>query len=186
MAGRATTVVDANVLLNLATPVADGRSKAPSGDDPLLALLSAYDVHTPECVLGEVGDAMGSGDLLSAAAETVMKASHHLTAHGVADELGESLDYGLDVGESRAIWLTNELDADLFVTDEFNTTNYLLVGMALDDRNVLFTTPHLLCELASHGLLDAGYVDAALSYYVETKGWDREYVELLRARCLDS
>ena len=94
--------------------------------------------------------------------------------------LDEPLEYGLDVGESRSIWLANELSAATFVTDEFTTTNYLLVSPALDDRNGLFTTPHVLCSLASHGLLDARYVDAALSYYLEIRGWDRGYVQLLR------
>src|SRR6056297_726105 len=139
MSGRITTVVDANTLLNLATPIVDGRSKAPSGEDPFLAFLSTYDVHAPEYVLGEVSDAMGDGDLLSAAADAVVKASHNLTTHDVDDRLDEPLDYGLDEGESRAIWLANELDTEMFVSDEFNTTNYLFVGMALDDRNVQFT-----------------------------------------------
>lgn len=186
MAGQATTVVDANVLLNLATPVVDGRPKAPSGEDPFLAFVSAYDVHTPEYVLGEVSDAMGSDDLLSAAAEAVIAASQRLTTHDVDSDLDDPLDYGLDEGESRAIWLANELGAEMFVTDEFNSTNYLFVGMALDDRNTQFTTPHVLCELANHGMLDSSYVDATLTYYVETKNWDRHYVELLRREHLDS
>lgn len=186
MAREATTVVDANVLLNLATPVVDGRSKAPSGEDPYRTFLSVYDVHAPEYVLGEVSDAMGSGDLLSAAADAVVKASRHLTTHDVEESLEEPLDYGLDEGESQAIWLANELDAELFVTDEFNSTNYLFVGIALDDRNVQFTTPHVLCELAEHDVLDSSYVDAALTYYVKTKDWDRQYVELLRGEYLDS
>lgn len=186
MTRQVTTVVDANVLLNLATPVVDGRAKAPSGEDPFLAFLSAYDVHTPDYVLGEVSDATGSGDLLSKAAETVMKASGNLTTHNIDSDLDGPLEYGLDEGESRAIWLANELDAGMFVTDEFNTTNYLFVGMALADRNSQFTTPHLLCELANHALLDSSYVEAALTYYVETKNWDRDYVELLRREHLDS
>lgn len=186
MVRQTTTVVDTNVLLNLATPVVDGRSKAPSGEDPFLAFLSAYDVHTPDCVIGEVSDATGDGDLLSAAAETVLKASHHLTVHDVDGTLEGPLDDGLDEGESRAIWLANDLDADLFVTDEFNSTNYLFVGMALDDQNIQFTTPHVLCELATQDILDSNYVDTALTYYVDTKNWDREYVELLRRTYLDS
>lgn len=186
MAGKVTTVVDANVLLNLATPVVDGRPKAPSGADPFQAFLSVYDVHTPEYVVGEVSDAMGNGDLLSAAADAVVKASHHLTTHDVDASLDGPLDYGLDEGESRAIWLANELEPEMFVTDEFNSTNYLFVGMALDDRNVQFTTPRVLCKLVEHDVLDGNYVDAALTYYVETKHWDAQYVELLRTKYLSS
>ena len=160
--------------------VVDERAIAPSGEDPLRTVLSVYDVHVPSSVVGEITAASRSDDLLGTAADLVLLASGHLTTHDVGARLDEPLEYGLDVGESHGIWLANELSAAMFVTDEFNTTNYLLVSLALDDRNVLFTTPHVLCSLASHGLLDARYVDAALSYYLETRGWDRGYVQLLR------
>jgi hypothetical protein len=180
MTERPVAVVDTNVLLNLATPVVDGRTQAPSGGDPLKALLTAYDVHTPASVLGEVTDAAGDDDLLAAAADLVLQAAHHLTTHDVDDRTDEPLDYGLDRGESDCIWLANELEAALFITDEFNTTNHLFVALALDDRNILFTTPHILCTLETHEILPAEYVDAALTYYVETKGWDAQYVARLR------
>lgn len=185
MADRAVAVVDTNVLLNLATPVVDGRARAPSGADPLKALLTAYEVHAPASVLGEVADAASDDDRLAAAADLVLKAAHHLTTHDIGEQATESLDYGLDRGESEAIWLANELAAEILITDEFNTTNYLFVALALDDRNTLFTTPHILCTLATHGVLLVEYVDAALTYYVETKGWDRQYVGQLRQRYLD-
>ena len=181
----AVAVVDTTVLLNLATPVVDGRALAPSGGDPLKVVLTAYDVHVPTSVLGEVSEAAGGEDLLAAAADAVLRASGHLTAHDVDGELTEPLGYGLDRGESHGVWLANRLDAAMFVTDEFNATNYLLVALALADRNTLFTTPHVLCVLAVHEVLDRRYVDAVLTYYVETKGWDREYVERLRAELLD-
>lgn len=184
MSEPAVAVADTNVLLNLATPVVDGRSKAPSGADPLKALLTAYDIHTPASVIGEITAAAGDDDLLAAAADLVLRATHHLTTHDVEDRAEEPFDYGLDRGESDCIWLANELEADLFITDEFNTTNYLFVTLALDDRNILFTTPHLLCTLVTHGLLPVEYVDGALTYYVETKDWDPQYVAQLRHRYL--
>ncbi|MFC5973438.1 hypothetical protein ACFPYI_19080 [Halomarina salina] len=177
-------VVDANVLLNLATPVVDSRPTAPTGADPLKALLVSYDVHTPTSVLGELSEATGSDDLLSAAAALALRASDQLTTHDVDDRLDDPLDYGLDRGESDGIWLANDLDADLFITDEFNTTNYLFVSLALDDRNTLFTTPHILCSLASHDVLSSAYVSAVLTYYIETKHWDKQYVTHLRKRYL--
>ena len=184
MGEKAVTIVDTNVLLNLATPVVDGRPRAPSGADPLKALLTAYDVHVPTSVLGELTDATGSADLLSAAADLVLQAAHHLTTHDVDAQLAESLDYGLDRGESECIWLANEVTADLFVTDEFNTTNYLFINLALDDRNILFTTPHLLCTLATHDILSVEYVAATLTYYIDTKNWDAQYVDQLRHQFL--
>lgn len=184
MAEASVAVLDTNVLLNLATPVVDGRARAPTGADPLLTVLSVYDVHVPEAVLGEVSEAARGGDLLAAAADAVLQGSHHLTTHDVDGQLPEPLDFGLDVGETHAIWLANDLDAGLFVTDEFNTTNYLFVALALDDRNTLFTTPHVVCALAARDILDTGYVDALLTYYVETNGWDRQYIERLRHQYL--
>lgn len=184
MADDAPIVVDTNVLLNLALPVVDGRSSAPSGGDPLKALLTAYDVHVPSSVVGEVGAATGSDDLLAAAADTVLKASDHLTTHDVTGKIDEPLAYGLDRGESHGIWLANDIDADMFVTDEFNTTNYLFVSLALEDRNILFTTPHVLCVFADRDILPSQYVDGALTYYIETKNWDRQYISQLRRKYL--
>jgi predicted ribonuclease YlaK len=180
MSEQARIVVDTNVLLNLATPVVDGRALAPSGEDPLVAVLSTYDVHVPASVLGEVSTAANGDDLLAAAGTTVLRAAHHLTTHDVDDESESPLEYGVDAGESHGIWLANELSAGMFVTDEFNTTNYLLVSLALADRNVLFTTPHLLCVLAENHVLSPAYVASALTYYVETKGWDKQYISQLR------
>jgi hypothetical protein len=180
MPERAVAVVDTNVLLNLATPVVDRRPKAPSGCDPLKSLLTAYEIHIPASVLGEVTDATEDDDLLAAAAALVLQAAHHVTSHDIDDRTDGLLDYGLDQGETESLWLANELEADLFITDEFNTTNYLFINLALDDRNTLFTTPHILCTLATHEILPVEYVDAALSYYVETKGWDAQYVAQLR------
>lgn len=184
MGDQPVVVVDANVLLNLATPVVDDRPVAPSGADPLKAVLSAYDVRVPERVLGEVADATGSGDLLSAAADTVLLASRHLTTHEVT--AGETVTVGLDRGESDAVQLANELGAAMFVTDEFNSTNYLLISQAIADRNSVFTTPHVLCHLADHDVLDARYVDALLTYFVDTKGWDETYVDALRGDILET
>ena len=184
MSEHAVAVVDTNVLLNLATPVVDGRSQAPSGADPLKTLLTVYDVHTPASVLGEITDATGDDDLLATAAALVLNASHHLTTHDVDNRTDDPVDYGLDRGESDCIWLANELEAALFITDEFNTSNYLFITLALDDRNTLFTTPHILCTLATREILPEEYVDAALTYFIETKGWDAKYVSQLRNQFL--
>jgi hypothetical protein len=184
VAEKPISVVDTNVLLNLASPTVDGRPVAPTGADPLKALLSSYDIHVPASVIGELSAATGSDDLLSAAADLVLNASHHLTTHDVDAKIGGPLDYGLDQGESDGIWLANDLEAALFITDEFNTTNYLLVSLALNDRNTLFTTPHVLCKLASRDILSPEYVAAALSYYADAKQWDKQYLDRLRQKYL--
>ncbi|MDB2287223.1 hypothetical protein PM038_18610, partial [Halorubrum ezzemoulense] len=63
-------------------------------------------------------------------------------------------------------------------------TNYRFINLALDDRKTLFTTPHMLCILATPKILHIEYVDAVLRYYVETKGWDTQYVAQLRQEYL--
>jgi len=55
-----------------------------------------------------------------------------------------------------------------------------VLTLALDDRNILFTTLHILCTLATNDVLPAEYVAAALTYYVETNGWDEQYIAQLR------
>lgn len=184
MGTRPLVVVDTNVLLNLMTPVVDSRSIAPTGGDPFKTVLSVYEIHVPSSVIGEISAATGQDDLLGTTAEAVVTALHHLTTHDVTDEVNQLGMYGLDQGESHGVWLANELDADMFVTDEFNLTNYLLISLALSDRNILFTTPHVLCSLAAQNILDSRYVAALLSYYVETKHWDQPYIDSLRDKYL--
>lgn len=178
-------VVDTNVLLNLTTPVVDTRAIAPSGGDPLKTVLTAYGVHVPESVVGEVTDAARGNDLLSTAADAVLRASGYFTTHAVDSEESQVVTVGLDEGESNGVVLADELAAEMFVTDEFNSTNYLLIAQALENRNSLYTTLHLLCWLARHDALDHRYVDALLTYSVETKQCDRTYIEALRRRYLD-
>jgi len=83
----------------------------------------------------------------------VFQAAHNLTTHDVDNQLDDPLEYSLDRGESECIWLANELGANFFLTDEFNSTNYLFINLALEDRNILFTTPHILCTLATQEIL---------------------------------
>ncbi len=184
MSGSPSIVVDTNVLLNLATPVVDSRQKAPSGEDPLKVLLTVYDVHIPDVIFSELSQIKGGNDLLSKAADLVLKASSHVTTHSVDVDTHNSFFSGLDEGEICCILLANDLEVDMFVTDEFNSTNYVLIGDALFDRNILFTTPHVLCVLANNGFIDRKYVDMALTYYVNIKDWDHELVEFYRQKYL--
>jgi hypothetical protein len=38
----------------------------------------------------------------------------------------------------------------------------------------------VLCELVSHEILPPEYVDAAFSYYADSKQWDEQYLDQLR------
>lgn len=183
---QAVIVVDTNVLVNLATPVVDQRDRAPSGADPLKAVLATYDVHVPSAVLGELSEIAAEDDLLGVAADTVLSAAHWMTSHDVEDRIEELIDYTLDEGETHCIALTNDIEADMFVTDEFNSIKFQLISLAINDRNILFMTPQLLCVLAEHDILDPRYVDHALSYFIDTKHWDRSFVNTLRTMHLST
>lgn len=178
------TVLDTNVLLNLATPVVDGREQAPSGDDPLRAVLTICDIHVPSEILSELVEVSAGDDVLAAAADAVLQASHHFTTHDVTAEIDSELEYGLDTGESHGIWLANDIEADMFVTDEFGSSNFPLVTLELYDTNILFTTPHLLCKLAEQGVLDTTYTSSTLTYLCELKHWDRQYISRLQTKYL--
>jgi hypothetical protein len=184
MGTEPTAVLDANVLLSLATPVVDGRDRAPSGADPLRTVLATDNVHVPATVVGEVTTAAQQEDLLGTAATLVLRSTAHVTTHDIGSRPDDGVTVGLDRGEAAAIRLANDREADLLVTDEFNSTTYLLIATAVADRTALVTPPHLLCRLAETGRLPPAYVQTALSYYVETNGWDRTYVAALRGRYL--
>ena len=66
------------------------------------------------------------------------------------------------------------------MTDEFNPIKFQRIPLAINDRNILFTTPHLRCILTEYDILDTRYVDHTLSYFIKTKHWDRSYVNMLR------
>ncbi len=85
------------------------------GEDPLKAVLSSYEVHVPSAVLGELMDIATGEDVLAAPADTVMSAAHWITAHDIADRVGEPRRYGFDEGETYCIALANEMDVDMFV-----------------------------------------------------------------------
>lgn len=186
MGDRPVVVVDTNVLANLATLVVDGRDRAPTGADPLKAVLTVYDVHVPNVIVGELTEIITGDNVLATAADTVLSASQWLTTHDLQGKNEEVIDYPLDDGEAHCIALAYAIAADMFVTDEFNSANFQLISLAIDDRNSLFTTPHLLCNLANFGVLEPRYVDHALTYFIETKRWDRSYVDALRSRHLAS
>ena len=124
MEDKAVIVVDTNVPVNLATPVVDQHDRTPSGADPLKAVLTSYDVHVPSAVLGELSAIAAEDDLRRAAADSVLSAAHRMTSHDVEDRIEELVDFALDEKETHCIALTNDIDADMFVTDEFNSIKF--------------------------------------------------------------
>lgn len=50
----------------------------------------------------------------------------------------------------------------------------------IQDRNALFTSPHVLCALADRGVVSTEYASAALTYLCNLKHWDEAYADALR------
>lgn len=183
MSGPPSIVVDTNVLLNLATPIVDTRQKAPSGEDPLKVLLTVYDVHIPDVILSELYKISDGEDLLATASDLVLKTTDYLTTHNINYEDRLTLS-SLDKGEICCILLANNLKADMFITDEFNSINYVIISSAVNDSNILFTTPQVLCILAREGFIDKRYIDMTLTYLSDIKNWNYEIVEVYRQKYL--
>lgn len=75
-------------------------------------MLSTYDVHVPSAVLGEITTPAIEEDFLGTAAGLVSSASEWVTEHEIEDRIGDSVDYGLDVGESHCNTLANDPGAE--------------------------------------------------------------------------
>jgi len=58
--------------------------------------------------------------------------------------------FGLDDGETDGIVLSNALDVDGFLTDEFGGTNFPLIHAVLQGPRIV-PTPRLICDYARNG-----------------------------------
>ncbi|AXR76232.1 PIN domain containing protein (plasmid) [Natrarchaeobaculum sulfurireducens] len=89
-------------------------------------------------------------------------------------------EFPLDDGENAAVTLTNELDAALFLCDEFNQLGLIHASLA-DTR--LVTTPTLLSVLVRSEQLSTSDAQMLLDGISDARSWDaNSYVQ--RARSL--
>jgi rRNA-processing protein FCF1 len=144
--------------------------------DPLALCLDCYDVLIPATVVDELREVASHDDAHGRAATVVLDRQDRFRVRSV------SLDaqFPLDDGENAAVSLANEVDAALFLCDEFNSLG--LVHASLADTR-LVTTPTLLSVFVRQGRLESAAARAILGTIGDARSWEaNSYVE--RARTL--
>ncbi len=144
--------------------------------DPLSLCLEVYDVVLPEEVLEELREIASYDDDHGRAATAVLDRTDELTLRSV------NLDaaFPLDDGENAAVTLASEIDAALFLCDEFNRLG-LIHALLRDTR--LVTTPTLLSVFVRTDRMTADEAHALLHDISGARSWEtNSYVR--RARSL--
>lgn len=125
-----TMVADTSALVSLAMA-------ADAAPDPLSLCLQTYDVVVPDVVLAELDELTSFDDAHGRAATAVSDRMDDLTVRSVTLDAG----FPLDDGENAAVTLANEIEAALFLCDEFARLGLIHASLA---NTRLLTTPTLL------------------------------------------
>lgn len=160
-------VADTSALVSLAIA---------SDESPIQLLFTEYDVRVPPAVIEELEEIASSDDTHAEAATRVLD---QLDERHVQHP-SEQPEYPLDVGETEAIALANELSAEIFLCDEYGE---LSTVHALVSSSRLLTTPKMMEALVLRGVLSTADARAALSEMVDERSWrNNSYVTQFRAR----
>jgi predicted nucleic acid-binding protein len=144
--------------------------------NPLSLCLGDYDVFVPEEVLEELEEIASYDDKHGQAATAVLDRTAALRVQTVPLDA----EFPLDDGENAAVTLANEIDAALFLCDEFNSLG--LVHASLADTR-LVTTPTLLSVFVRTDQLTSDEADTLLDDISTARSWNTNgYVK--RARSL--
>ena len=144
--------------------------------NPLSLCLNGYDVFLPEEVLKELQEIASYDDEHGQAATIVLARTAELTVRSVDLDV----EFPLDDGENAAVTLANEIDATLFLCDEFNCLG-LIHASLVDTR--LVTTPTLLSVFVRTEQLTPGEARTLLRGISTARSWEaNSYVQ--RARSL--
>ena len=149
---------------------------ADNDPDPLALCLSQYDVIVPTEVIDELREIASYDDVHGHAASAVLDRVDAFTTRSVDLDA----EFPLDDGENAAVTLANNLDAALFLCDEFNQLGLIHASLA-DTR--LVTTPTLLSVLVRTEHLSAAEARLLLDEISDARSWGaNSYVQ--RARSL--
>ncbi|WP_339106002.1 hypothetical protein [Haloterrigena salinisoli] len=162
-------VADSSALVSLGNVAA-------SDPDPLSICLAQYEVVVPTAVIEELREIASYDDAHGRAATAVLDRTETLETRSIDLDA----EFPLDDGENAAVTLANELDATLFLCDEFNQLGLIHASLA-DTR--LVTTPTLLSVLVQTEQLSAADARMLLDGISDVRSWDaNSYVQ--RARSL--
>ena len=148
-------VADTSALVSLAIP---------TDNAPIRLLFEEYDVRIPPAVVSELQDIAGYDDIHADAATRVLDqlADTHI------QQPTERPDYPLDDGETAAIALSNEVNADVFLCDEYAE---LSTVHALLSEARLMTTPKMSEAFVLRDALSPAEAQVALSAMVPERSW---------------
>jgi hypothetical protein len=169
-----TVVADTSALVSLAVPSADGTYDTGTEPDPLQYVLTSCAVSVPPSVVTELQEITQYSDVDAVAAHNVLAARSH---YDVEDPYRRSATpdsrptFGLDDGETDGIVLTNAIEADGFLTDEFGGNNFALVHAALAGPRIV-PTPRLLCDYAHDGHLRVEQARELIRTISPHRSWD--------------
>lgn len=162
-------VVDSSALVSLGIVTGDD-------PDPLSICLARYDPVLPAVVVEELREMASYDDAHGRSAAAVLDRTDGFEMRSVDLDAG----FPLDDGENAAVTLANELDAALFLCDEFNQLGLIHASLA-DTR--LVTTPTLLSVFVRIGQLSPSEARMLLDNISDARSWDaNSYVR--RARSL--
>jgi len=162
-------VADTSGLVSLG--IVDGSNPA-----PLSLCLAVYDVFVPIEVLKELKEVASYNDIHAQAATAVCDRTAELTIQSVDLDA----EFPLDDGENAAVTLANEIDAELFLCDEFNSLGLIHASLA---NTRLVTTPTLLSVFVRTERLAAAEALTLLEEMSSARSWEaNSYVQ--RARSL--
>lgn len=148
-------VADTSALVSLAIA---------TDDSPIQLLFSEYDVRIPIAVMDELEDIAGYDDAHADAATRVLD----LLSSSHIQQPTEQPEYPLDAGETAAIALSNETNADVFLCDEYGE---LSTVHALLSESRLMTTPKMIEAFVLRGILSPADAQTALSKMVTERSW---------------
>ena len=164
-----TLVADASALVSLGIV-------ATTDPDPLALCTAHYDIVVPTTVVEELEEIAPYDDVHGRAATTVLNRRETFTTQSVPLDS----DFPLDDGEDAAVTLANDIDAALFLCDEF--THLGLIHASLADTR-LVTTPTLLSILVRTDQLSPANARQLLDAISDARSWSaNSYVQ--RARSL--
>lgn len=144
--------------------------------DPLTCCLASYDVLVPETVADELRDIASYNDPHGQAADAVLDRTTDLTIESVTLDA----EFPLDDGENTAVTLANDVDATLFLCDEFNSLGLIHASLA---NTRLVTTPTLLSVFVRTEQLTTDEAFSILAAISSARSWEENsYVQ--RARSL--
>ena len=162
-------VADASALVSLGI-VAD------TDADPLTLCLARYEVIVPTAVVEELREIASYDDIHGQGATAVLDRTETFDTRSVDLDA----EFPLDDGENAAVTLANEVDAALFLCDEF--TQLGLIHASLADTR-LVTTPTLLSIFVRTEQLSSPDAETFLDEISDARSWDaNSYVQ--RARSL--